>query len=202
MSTLETFPDTEPDNAEVQAQAEFIPTPDRLSQYLEMDIGETIARLTSVEGRQVIFKDIEENQEHLREIYPEIDFDKVRHDLDVVGETLQKKEDFLESMDEEQGLLRRAWEHVKKFPKKHPVVTALLAAALVTGTIATGFYMAGEWELFMSSVGLDKVLGGAGAAGELIPPTPSTPALPGGGMFEVVPPSTPPGAVPGLDTLT
>jgi len=180
----------------------FVPTPERLSQYLELDIEETISKLQSVEGRKVLIDRIAEHESDLREIYPDFDLETVRQRLDIVADTLQQKEDFLESMDEEQGAMHKAWDVIKNFPKNHPVVTALLAASAAVATVATGFYLAGEWELFMSTLGLDTVFGGADAAGELILPTPSTPALPGGGIFEVPPPSTPPGAVPGLDTVT
>ena len=190
-----------PDNNE-QLHLSFVPTPDRLSQYLELDSEETISKLQSVEGRKALFDRIAEHENDLREIYPEFDLESVRHRLDIVADTLQQKEDFLETMDEEKGVMSKAWEVIKNFPKNHPVVTALLAASAAVATVATGFYLAGEWELFMSSLGLDSVFGGADAAGELILPTPSTPALPGGGIFEVPPPSTPPGAIPGLDTVT
>lgn len=76
---------------------------------------------------------------------------------------------------------RFAW---KSF-KKHPILTTLAIAALAAGGTALTFYLAGEWELFMTATGLSKITGGIGAAGELIPPTLPTTPLPGGGLMDI-----------------
>lgn len=69
--------------------------------------------------------------------------------------------------------------------KKHPILTSLAAAALVAGGIAGGYYLAGSWELFLATTGLDKVVAGVEAATELAPVVPDLPPLPGGGAYDI-----------------
>ena len=69
--------------------------------------------------------------------------------------------------------------------KKHPILTTLGVAALVAGGFAGGYYLAGGWETFLATTGLDKVLAGAEAATELAPVVPDLPPLPGGGAYDI-----------------
>ena len=191
----------------------FYPTPEAIHDILEqapeadvdkqmeqMDLEKIVAELQSVEGREGICRRLMEQRDTLVEIDPNFNPELLEEQVHMVGTTLEQMQDFESKVAEEvgqepekKGLLRRALGAVGSFAKKHPIVTTLLAASLVAGGVAAGFYMTGNWELFMASTGLSKWFGSAEAAGELIPPTPSTPPLPDGGIFEVPPPTSPPG---------
>jgi hypothetical protein len=178
-----------------EVQRRFVPTPEAISQYLENMKAEEIAQLlASVERRREVYDRIMEHEEDIREFDPDFDPELLREQLDLVGETLQQKKRFQEEMKspEKKGLMRRAWERVKGFAKRHPIVSTLLVLALAASGVAVGFYLTGNWELLMTRVGVEKILGGAKAAEELIPPTLPTPQLPGGGVFEIPPPTSPP----------
>ncbi|MFA6038960.1 MAG: hypothetical protein WCV62_03480 [Candidatus Peribacteraceae bacterium] len=179
----------------------FQAQPEVLSQYLEnVKADEVEAMMKSVEGREKLVDMLGTHAEDLQEAHG-IDLKELREQIDLAGETLEQKERFLQDVQspEKKGLFRRAWEKVKGFPRKHPVVTALLAVAAIAGATAAGFYLTGNWELLLSKIaGLGKALKAMGASGELIPPTPNTPPLPGGGVFEI-PGGSP---TPGLDIPT
>ena len=183
---------------------DFIPTPERINQFLEnRTLEETKNLLSSVEGRQQLLAELIEHQDYLREVHPAFNPETLQQRLDLVAETLEEEKRYLEDMSapEKKGIFKRAWESVKGFAKNHPVTTTVLLAALATASVAAGFYFTGNWELLMTTFNLDKVFGSAEAAGEMIPVTPATPALPDGGVFEVPPPLSPPGpSTPGIDT--
>lgn len=172
----------------------FIPTPERVSQFLERKTNEVMAQMTSVKGREQLFTELLKHEADLKKVDPKFNREEFRHQLNLVGETLSQKEKFLKTAQspEKKGLFRRAWEKVKGFAKKHPVVTTLIVLALIAGGTGGAFYLTGNWELFLTKTGLAKIIGSAKAAKELIPPTPVTPELPGGGMLEVPPPISPP----------
>lgn len=151
-----------------------------------MELDKVRTSLQSVNGRKDLIQKLELNG----------NAEAVLEGIDLNVEQLQKKESFFTKMLKLPG---RTAESTLNLMKKHPVVSTLVILALAAGAVAAGFYLAGEWELLLSKVGLDKILGGAEAARELIPPTPATPPLPGGGMFEI-PGGTPP--VPGAGGLT
>lgn len=172
----------------------FVATPERVSQYLELKTEEVAAQMQSVEGRQKLFDELMKHQTDIEEDHADFHPEMLRTQLDAAGETIGAYDRYLKEVQspEKKGIFSRAWEYVKGFPKKHPIVTALLAAAAVAGSIAAGFYFTGNWEMLMTSTGLGKIMSGAEAATELIPPTPALPALPGGGVFEIPPPISPP----------
>ena len=181
---------------------------------------EVRASLQSVEGRERLLEQILAHQDDLKEIYdggfdpkalpallgyagttlakePTMDTRRLEEMLEEARQVLEWKERYIEDIQspEKKGLLRRAFDKVKSFAKKHPVVTALLIAAVAAGGVAAGFYLTGNWELLATSLGLDKMFGAADAAGELMPPVPSTPIPPGAGELAVPPPALPlPGA--------
>jgi hypothetical protein len=153
---------------------------------LGMQLDEVRAKIQSGKGRKELIEQLGLNG----------NAESVLDGIDLNVEQLEKKEGFLKRMLKLPG---RALSSIGMFMKKHPVVSTLVILALAAGGVAAGFYLAGEWELLLSKVGLDKILGGAEAARELIPPIPATSPLPGGGMFEI-PGGTPP--VPGAGGLT
>lgn len=179
----------------------FLPIPEHIAPYLDhLKEQEIETQMRSVEGRQRLLEDLmrkseEIKRDHNGSFHPEL----LQPQLEAAGEALAANDRYMEQIQEPEnkGMFRRAWEAVKSFPRKHPVVTALLAAALVAGGVAAGFYFTGNWELLMSATGLSKILGGAEAAGELVPPTPATPPLSGGGVFDIPPPTTQPGGIDG-----
>lgn len=175
-------------------QPRFYPTPERVSQFLEMDHAQVHTQLKSVEGRKTLLEQLLEHEDDLKSTYPTFDASELQTHLDLVGSTLEEKERFLEEVQsgEKKGMIRRAFDRIKGFAVAHPFVTALGVAALAAAGAAAGFYLAGEWELLMTYTGLSRILGGAEAATELLPPTPMTPPLPGGGVFEIPVPAAPP----------
>lgn len=183
----------------IERMPEFIPTPERLSQYLELNIQKTKEMLITVEGREEILKALRQHEEDLKDEYPNLSFETLEHQLQIAGETLHEKKRYLETASEEEkkGIIHSAWDSIKRFGTKHPITMTLLVAALSAATIAAGFYVAGNMEMLLSQLGLDKVFGAAGAPEQLIPPVPDTPPLPGGGALEMPPPVTPPGSPPG-----
>jgi len=172
----------------------FLPTPDRVSQFLELKRDEVVEKMKSVEGRKALLEQLLEHQDDLKKAHPEFDPEELHTNLEAVGETLREKERFLKSTvePEKKGLFRRAFDRVKGFAKRHPFITAIGVTALAAAAVAAGFYMAGRWELLMTTTGLSRVFGGAEAASELVPSTAPTAPLPGGGTFEVPPPASPP----------
>lgn len=115
---------------------------------------------------------------------------RVMEELALYSRELHRGEKYLEQsqLPEKKGILHRSWEGVKSFAWKHPFVTATLVLALAAGGVATGFYLAGEWELLISAIGFNKIKGLAQAIEELSPVTPKTSPLSGGGAYDVSPP--------------
>ncbi|MDD4319767.1 MAG: hypothetical protein PHW10_05595 [Candidatus Peribacteraceae bacterium] len=142
-------------NKNPEKLAPFIPTPERVSQFLEnMKPSEVEAQLKSNEGRQQLFKTLMQHEDHLRKIH-NFNPEDLRKQLDLVGETLQKKKAFMEDVKspEKKGLFRRAWDKIKGFPRKHPVITAILVLAAIAGVGAGIAYYAGSLELLWHKAG-------------------------------------------------
>lgn len=181
---------------DIERPRAFVATPERVSQYLELKTDEVTAQMRSVEGRQELFNRLMEHEEDLRTDHADFHPDALRGQLDAAGETLLAHERYLEDVQvpEKKTLLRRAWDTVKAFPKNHPVVTALLAASAVAGSIAAGFYFTGNWELLMATTGLNTIFESAEAATEFIPSTAPTDLMSNGGVVDIVNPASPPGS--------
>ncbi len=62
--------------------------------------------------------------------------------------------------------------------KNHPIKAAIILSLV---TVIGGFWLSGNWELFLTKVGLDKWKAGADATKQLVNPVAPTPILPGGG---------------------
>ncbi|MDD5041319.1 MAG: hypothetical protein PHX87_03545 [Candidatus Peribacteraceae bacterium] len=181
----------------VEILPKFIPTPERLSQYLEMNIQEVALSLQSVDGRRLLFNKLMEHEQDLRNIDPAFNPDFLNEQLELAGEVLRQKDRFLKDVKspEKKGLFARAWEKMKSFGKGHPFVSAILLLALIAGGTALALYATGNLELAATKLGLGKVFGAADAAGEMMPPVPGSPLPPGAGELAVPPPAQPiPGA--------
>ena len=173
---------------------EFIPTPEKISQYLELETDQVRTMMGSVEGRKDLYKQLLVHEELLSEDHDNFDSLALQTQLEDAGEALSANERYLKEVQspEQKSAMKRAWEAVKKFPRNHPVVTALLAASVVAGGVAGGFYLTGNLEYLLSSIGLGHLYGaeGAGAAagtmGELIDGASKIPDYfdgPGGGSM-------------------
>lgn len=181
----------------IEVPKKFIPTPERLSQYLEMNIQEVASSLQSVAGRQMLYQKLMEHELDLLKIDPSFNAAFLREQLELAGEVLHQKERYLQDIQspEKKGMFRRAWEKMKGFAKRHPIVSVLLILALLAGGTALTLYATGNLELVATKLGLGKILGAADAAGEMMPPVPPTPIPPGAGELAVPPPANPiPGA--------
>lgn len=180
----------------IEEPKSFLPVPERVSQYLELKVGEVATQMMSEKGRENLYKKLLEHEDDIRKLYPDFNTSLLRTQLDEIGGTLAAKEAYMKEVQPKKGLFRRALEGVGGFAKRHPIVTALLALAAVSGTIAAGFYFTGNWELLVTTLGLNKISGFARTVGEVTPVTPKTPPLPGGGVYEVPPPLPGPGEFP------
>ena len=149
----------------VEQPRPFLATPDRVSQYLELKHDEVTAQMKSIEGRQQLYDQLMEHEESLRADHADFDPSIMRNQLDVAGDSLLANERYLQDIrsPEKKNVMRRAWDSVKGFVKKHPVVTTLLAASLVAGGVAGTAYMVGGWEALMAKVGIGHLWGAAGA---------------------------------------
>lgn len=166
-ATLLDSPDTSPDNNQEGVHT-FLPTPNRVSQYLELKTEEVEAQMQSVEGRREIYDLLVQHEEDLKVAYPDFSSDQLRVQLDLVGETLTSMEKFTESMQHEQGIFHRALESAVDFAKRRPITTAavliLTTLAAAAGGVAAAAYFAGGMESLLASVGLSHLYGSAGAA--------------------------------------
>lgn len=162
---------------------EFIPTPERVSQYLELKTEEVEAQMKSVEGRKALYDQLLVHADDLKEDHANFDPMALESQMEAVGQTLGANDRFLKEVrsPEQQGVFQRAWEAVKGFPRNHPVVTAVLAAATLVGGVAAGFYLTGNWEMLMTSVGLATRGAAADIGSELPVLEPVLPPLPGAG---------------------
>ncbi|MDD5470109.1 MAG: hypothetical protein PHO92_04925 [Candidatus Peribacteraceae bacterium] len=170
----------------------FKATPEVISQFLELKIDEVLAQMQSVEGREELFAKLMEHEEHLRKIH-DFNPEELRRQLEVAGEVIDAKEKYMKDVQspEKKTLFRRAWDKMRGFAGKHPVVTTLLVLALLAGGTSLALYASGNLELVATKLGLDKIFAGADAAGDLFPPVPSTPIPPGAGEVGIPPPINP-----------
>ena len=178
-------------NDAAEQQREFLATPERVSQYLELRTDEVAAEMKSVEGRRNLYKQLMEHEESLRKDHKDFNPEELQKQLDLAGETLNANEKYLDDVQspEKKGMFRRAWESIKSFPRKHPVVTTILVAAAAAG----GLYLA--WNYLGAMIIVPNVAEGAADVAETI-------AAPTGGAFEaipsgdIVPPNMTPGPIP------
>lgn len=157
----------------------FVPTPEIVSQYLERNVKEVSVEMESVEGREKLYRALLEHEEELRQKDPSFQPESLRRQLDLVGKTLMQKKIFLEQAESPQakGMLRRTWETVKGFPRKHPVLTALLLVAAAGGVAGyLGYLPFDQWWAKLKNllqmkgwgVGSGGGAGTAGGAGEAV----------------------------------
>ncbi|MDP6562109.1 MAG: hypothetical protein QF793_04265, partial [Candidatus Peribacteraceae bacterium] len=108
------------------------------------------------------------------------DIEALRSHLETVHETLNQKKSFLEKTGDALQWTGKKIAQVLTYPIRHPLRTALIAA-LGFAAVGTGFYLAGEWELFLTTTGLDKVAAYLNATRELASPIAPTDMAPGAG---------------------
>ncbi len=137
----------------------FVPTPERVSQYLERNAAEVTAQLSSLEGGEEVYQDLIKHQEDLEKLYPKFHPEDLRRELDLVGEALAQKEIFLKDIQspEKKIFLRRAWDRVKGFAKAHPIITTLLAVALFAGGVAGALHLSGALQLQQAGVAVETI---------------------------------------------
>jgi hypothetical protein len=166
-----------------EVKNEFIPTPQRISEYLELKTDDVEAQMKSVEGRKALYEQLLTHEDSLRQNHENFDPMALQTQLDNAGEALSANERYLQQVrsPEQKGMFQRAWETVKGFPRNHPVVTAVLAAATLAGGVAAGFYLTGNWEMLMTSVGLATRSATADIGGGMPVLEPTLPPLPGAG---------------------
>ena len=147
--------------------AHFVPTPERVSQYLDLKTEEVEAQMKSVEGRTALFTQLMAEREALHRDHDAFDPEVVRLQMEAAGEALAANERYLQDIrsPEKQGLMRRVWATVKGFPRKHPIVTLLLASAAVGGVAGyLGYLPPIDFEAWwMKLKDLLKFGGGGGA---------------------------------------
>lgn len=176
----------------------------RLSILLGIKEQEVQSQMDTLQGIKNLQEHLKGQESEIKELDPSFNSAELEEGLKLAIEVIEAKDVLAKDMKspEKAGVMRRALDKLTSFPKKHPIVTTLLVAALAAGGMAGGLYLAGNWELFLTNVGLGKILGSAEGAGEMIPPTLYTPPHPGGGMLDMPPPSSSPTPQPGLGTIT
>lgn len=147
----------------------FIATPERVSKYLELKSEEVLSQMKSVEGRRMLFEQLMEKEADLKRDHKEFNAESMRHQLDAAGEALIANERYVADIrsPEKKSVMRRVWETIKGFPRKHPVVTLVLAAAAAGGIASyLGYLPALNFEAWWQKLkGLAGFGGGAGASG-------------------------------------
>lgn len=154
----------------------FLPTPEKISRYIPLKAEEIKAEMMSVEGRKMLLEQLVEKQADIQKDHPDFHPDKVRDQLDMGAELLQAEGKFMENIQapEKKSLMRRVWDAVTWLPRKHPLVTTLLAAAAIGAGASymgwiPGLDLAALWARLQSMVPWNWGSGAAGvgeAAGE------------------------------------
>ncbi len=188
MSSTESMPEARPD---IGVGAEETESQDRVRQlheqllqgdvleYLGYERGQ-IADLLHRDKRTEIFQRLMEKR---KDVFPGIAADQLKQDLESLSEYLDElaylqraHENYKNDVQspEKAGMLRSAFESVKGFAKRHPVVTTLLAAAAAVG----GVYLA--WNSLGGIIPVPNVMEGAAGVADSV-------AAPAGGAFEAIP---------------
>ena len=129
-----------------------------------------ISHLLDRDKRRQIFERLQKKRE---DFFPGVAAEQLEKDLDVLSEYLDTlafmqrahksyKQDT--QSPEKAGMFQRAFESVKGFAKRHPVVTTLLAAAAVVGSAAAGYYLAANIEAAAAQLGKGHLFSAEGAA--------------------------------------
>ena len=146
-----------------EAPKEFIPTPNRIAQFLELKTDEVEAQMKTREGCNTLYYQLLVHEDVLRRDHKNFNPESLRRQMDYSRQALESKGRYMQEIrsPEKRGIFGRAWETIKAFPRKHPYVTAALAATAVIGAIAAGIYFSGYWGTLMAASGLKKWAGNA-----------------------------------------
>lgn len=149
----------------------FIATPERVSKYLDLKSEEVLSQMKSVEGRRTLFEQLMQKEELLKRDHDGFDAKSLHHQLEAAGEALGANERYMKDIrsPEKKSVMRRAWETIKGFPRKHPVVTLILAAAAAGGLASYLGYLPAMnfeawWQKLKGLAGFGGGVGGGGAA--------------------------------------
>jgi len=74
---------------------EFIPTPERVSQYLELKTEEVTTQMKSVEGRRALYDQLIVHEEQLKKDHQNFDAVALRSTMDDIGESLAANERYM-----------------------------------------------------------------------------------------------------------
>ena len=144
----------------------FVPTPEKVSGFLNQRTEEITAQLQSVDGRKKIYDGLVEHEADIKKLDPSFDSSDLKHQLDLVGGTLTQKKKFMEDVKspEKEGFFKRSFNRVKNFAKNHPVASLLLVLALTAAGIGGAAYLAGGIEALLAKVGMAHIAAAATAA--------------------------------------
>jgi hypothetical protein len=149
----------------------FTPTPERVSQYLERNVNEVAAQMCSVDGRQQLYRELLQHKRDLRRAYPGFQSHDLQRQLELIGETLSKKDRYLRTVrsPERRSLWSKVWGGITYLPRKHPVITSVLLAA------GAGWGIAKLFGLLGAAIPVpDTAAGRDAVAQELVPPAAPT----------------------------
>ncbi len=110
----------------------FVATPKRVSELLKIKEEDVKTQMASVNGRESLLTELMKRQDEIPLDHADVRT-ALKGQLDVAAEMLHAEQRYFADIQspEKKGLLRRAWETIKGFPRNHPYVTALLAAFLL-----------------------------------------------------------------------
>ncbi|MDA1208803.1 MAG: hypothetical protein O2904_02090 [bacterium] len=216
MSTADILPEAEPtiDSNEWSGPAPLLPTPERVSQFLEMDIETVRTMFINVNERAGLVDRIIAEQDALANVHNNITHEEISALVNIAGErlalnptmdleeleftlhearsTFAANSHFLEASSphaldsgeakaavlekvtdskvkaettEERSLWAKAWDVITYMPRKHPVITALIALA------AAGWGIYALWDYLGEAIVIPNPMDGAAdVANELVAP--------------------------------
>ncbi|MBU0766589.1 hypothetical protein KKF55_02285 [Patescibacteria group bacterium] len=153
----------------------------------DMDAERISTLLQSVEGQEELCDLLINQHDSFQQVDVNFDPEELKSHVELVGATLKDMQEYdelirqVEGVDPEAeitvdtpeaqkklGLFRRALGSVGGFAKKHPIVTTVLAAGLVSGSVAGVLYLSGYLSAAQAGVAAEAIhefIEGTGIAG-------------------------------------